>query len=94
MEMIRGDERAAKRPPPSDRARRPTRCPAGRCYRDRDPLRVLALSAVLLVAAGAGAYAARHASWRPAPELAGTALQNPPPSVGDALLVDPTAGAR
>jgi hypothetical protein len=45
----------------------------------------IALSAVLLVAAGAGAYAL-GTFLRPPPELAGTALQNPP-DVGGVELV-------
>lgn len=47
----------------------------------------LAALAVVLVLAGAGAYTL-GTRLAPRPELAGTALQNPP-VVGDALLVDP-----
>lgn len=49
------------------------------------------LSAVLLVAAGVGAYAL-GTLLRPAPELQGTALQNPP-VVGDVELVHAGRGA-
>lgn len=49
------------------------------------------LTAVLLVAAGVGAYAL-GTLLRPAPELAGTALQNPP-VVGDVALVHVGRGA-
>jgi protein SCO1/2 len=47
----------------------------------------LATLAVLLVVAGAGAYTL-GTRLAPAPELAGTALQNPP-VVGEAVLLDP-----
>ena len=47
----------------------------------------LATLAVLLVLAGAGAYTL-GTRLAPAPELAGTALQNPP-VVGEAVLLDP-----
>jgi protein SCO1 len=47
----------------------------------------LAALAVLLVLAGAGAYTL-GTRLAPAPELAGTALQNPP-LVGEAVLIDP-----
>jgi len=50
------------------------------------PLR-LAVLVALLVAAGAGAYTL-GTRLAPAPELAGTELQNPPP-VGEAVLLDP-----
>lgn len=49
------------------------------------------LTGVLLVAAGAGAYAL-GTFLRPPPELAGTALQNPP-VVGDVELVHAERGA-
>jgi len=48
----------------------------------------LATLAVLLVLAGAGAYML-GTRLAPGPELAGTALQNPP-VVGDAVLLDPS----
>lgn len=51
----------------------------------------LVLSAVLLVAAGAGAYAL-GTFLRPPPEFAGTALQNPP-DVGGVELVHVDRGA-
>jgi protein SCO1 len=51
----------------------------------------IALSAVLLVAAGAGAFAL-GTFLRPPPELAGTALQNPP-DVGGVELVHAERGA-
>jgi len=51
------------------------------------PLR-LALIASLLALSGVGAYVL-GTRLAPQPELAGTALQNPP-LVGDAILVDPT----
>jgi len=48
----------------------------------------LATLTVLLVLAGAGAYVL-GTRLAPAPQLAGTALQNPP-VVGDAVLLDPS----